>query len=343
MRAVELRRHGAPEVLRVIEAPDPSPGPGQVGVRVEAIGLNYAEVLSRKGLYGWAPPLPYVPGMEACGRIESVGDGVAPERVGEQVVVGAQFGCYAERVVVQAPQALPALPHYSLEENAAFAVNFMTAWVSLMEMARLRPTDRVLVTAAAGGVGTAAVKIAKAFGCTVYGAVGSTAKLTLLQELGVDLAVSYGEPGFADQVRAANGAADGGAPSVDVVLEVVGGEVFHDSMELLAPFGRMVVVGFAGYELRRWNPFSWYRTWRDMPRAGIARLATTSRGLLASHIGYLLKDAARMALLWEDLTAFVVRHEIRPVVGSTFAFDEIAAAHEFMESRRSTGKIVVRV
>ncbi len=331
-------------MLQVSEVPEPTPAPGEVMVGIDAVGINYAEVLSRKGLYGWAPPLPYVVGMEACGRIEKVGDGVDDERVGERVIVGAQAGCYAERVVVPAGQALPALPEFSLEENTAFAVNYMTAWVSLMEMARLRPSDRVLITASAGGVGTAALQIAKAFGCTVYAAAGSESKLPMLRDLGADLAVSYGEPGFADKVRDAVRADDASARAgVDVVLEVVGGRVFHDSFGLLAPFGRIVVAGFAGYELRRWNPLSWWRTWRDMPRAGIGRLATGSRGMLASHIGYLLKDAERMSHLWSELTAFAAEHEIRPVVGATFAFDEIAEAHRLMESRRSVGKIVVRV
>jgi len=313
-------------------------------VEVEAVGINYAEVLSRRGLYGWAPRLPYVIGMEACGLIAEVGAGVEERRVGERVIVGAQSGCYAERIVVPAAQALPVLPGYSLEENAAFAVNYLTAWVSLMEMARLRPTDRVLITAAAGGVGTAAVQLAKAFGCTVYAAAGSEAKLGTLRDLGADLAISYGEPGFADKVRAAVDA-DGttAPPGLDVVLEVVGGHVFRDSLDLLAPFGRVVVAGFASYQLRWWNPLSWWRTWRDAPRADVAGLAVASRGVLACHIGYLLKDAERMSRLWSDLTAFVAEHAIRPVVGATFEFDDIAEAHRLMESRRSTGKIIVRL
>jgi NADPH2:quinone reductase len=119
--------------------------------------------------------------------------------------------------------------------------------------------------------------------------------------------------------------------------------VFHDGMDLLAPFGRMVVAGFAGYELRWWNPLSWWRTWRDMPRADVASLAQASRGVLASHIGYLLKDPGRMARLWNELTAFVGEHGIHPHVGATFAFDDVADAHRLMQSRRSEGKIVLRV
>ncbi len=338
MKAIVLERHGGPGVLRVRDVPEPSPGPGEVRVRVEAIGVNYAEVLSRKGLYGWAPKLPYVPGMEATGTIDAVGPGVAGRRAGERVIVGAQFGAYAERVVVPERQALPALPGYSVEENAAVAVNYLTAWVALMEMARLRPTDRVLVTAAAGGVGTAAVQIATRFGCPVVGLAGSDAKLDTIRALGAVDAVNYRRPGF--QARLGDAA---GPDRFDVVLEVVGGDVFRAVWPVLAPFGRVVVAGFASLALQRWNPLSWLHTWRDLPRAGIQALAPASHGFMATHIGYLLDDPPRLARVWGELRAFIDAHGIRPVVGATFSFSEMPEAHRLMESRGSTGKIVVRI
>jgi NADPH2:quinone reductase len=338
MRAIVLQRHGGPGVLRVRDVLDPVPGAGQVRVRVEAIGVNYAEVLSRKGLYGWAPALPYTPGMEATGTIDALGAGVEGRAIGERVIVGAQYGAYAEKVVVPEQQALPAVAGFSMEENAAFAVNYLTAWVALMEMARLRPTDRVLVTAAAGGVGTAAVQIATRFGCATVGLAGSDAKLDTIRALGAASAVNYRRPGFEARLREAAG--PGG---FDVVLEVVGGEVFRAVWPVLAPFGRVVVAGFASLALQRWNPLSWLRTWRDLPKADIRSLAPASAGLMATHIGYLLDDPPRLARVWGELMAFVAAHDIRPVVGATFSFDQMAEAHRLMESRRSVGKIVVRM
>jgi len=146
VKAIILDRHGGPEVLRVRTVPDPTPGPGEVRVRVEAIGVNFAEVLSRKGRYGWAPPMPYTPGMEATGIIELLGPGVEQRAIGDRVIVGAQHGAYAERIVVPARQALPAIAGYSVEENAAIAVNYLTAWVALMEMARGRVETRLGIT-----------------------------------------------------------------------------------------------------------------------------------------------------------------------------------------------------
>ncbi len=338
VRAIVLDRHGRPDVLRVRTVPDPTPGPGEVRVRVEAIGVNFAEVLSRKGRYGWAPPIPYTPGMEATGTIELLGPGVEQRAIGERVIVGAQYGAYAEKMVVPARQALPAIADYSIEENAAIAVNYLTAWVALIEMARLRPTDRVLVTAAAGGVGTAAIQIATRFGCATVGLAGSDAKLEAIRALGAESAVNYRRADFEERLRAA-----AGRDRFDVVLETVGGEVLRAVWPVLAPFGRVVVAGFASLNLQWWNPLSWLRTWRDLPRADIRTLAPASHGLLATHIGYLLADPPRLARVWDALMAFVGAHGIRPVVGATFAFEDMGEAHRLMESRRSVGKIVVRV
>lgn len=338
MRAIILERHGGPEVLRVREVPDPKPGTGEVRVRVEAIGVNYAEVLSRKGLYGWAPALPYTLGMEATGTVDLLGAGVTQRMIGERVIVGAQHGAYAEQIVVPERQALPAIPGFSTEENAALAVNYLTAWVALMEMARLRPNDRVLVTAAAGGVGTAAIQIATRFGCRTVGLAGSDAKLEAILALGAAEAVNYRRPDFAERLKRM-----AGADGFDVVLEVVGGEIFRAVGPVLAPFGRVVVAGFASLALQRWNPLSWLRTWRDLPKVDIRSLAPGSHGFMGTHIGYLLADPPRLARVWGELMAFVAAHNIRPLVGATFSFDQMAEAHRLMESRQSVGKIVVRI
>ena len=335
MKAIVLERHGPPAVLRVRDVAEPAPNANEVRVRIDAIGVNYAEVLSRKGLYGWAPRLPYTIGMEATGTIEAVG-ACAARTIGERVIVGAQHGAYAEKIVVSERQALPAIPDFSTEENAAFAVNYLTAWVSLMEMARLRATDRVLITAAAGGVGTAAIQIATRFGCSTVGLAGSAAKLDSIRSLGAEAALNYRSPDFHERLEEI-----AGPRRFDVVLEVVGGEVFRAVWPVLAPFGRVVVAGFASLALQKWNPISWLRTWRDLPKADIRTLAPASAGLMGTHIGYLLADPSRLSRVWTELVSFVASHGIRPVVGATFPFSRMADAHALMESRKSVGKIVV--
>jgi len=335
VRAWLLARSGGPDVLRLVDRPAPEPGPGQVVVHVEAIGINYAEVLSRKGLYSWAPKRPYVPGMEAVGTVEATGPGV-PDRRGERVICGMQHGAYAERIALDAGQVLPVIESFSLEENAAYAVNFVTAWVALVEMARVRASDRVGVTAAAGGVGTAAVQIASALGCDVIAMAGSDSKLEAIRTLGASGSVSYGTAGFADRLSSVTG-----PRKLDVVLETVGGTVYRTCLQHLAPFGRIVVAGYAGLDYSIWSPLSWWRAWRDAPRLSVMKAAVASSGMLATHIGYLLRDAERLQGIWSALTDFTRAHGLRPVVGRTFPFDELPEAHRFMESRESVGKLIV--
>ncbi|GMV06343.1 MAG: oxidoreductase [Gemmatimonadota bacterium] len=338
MNAAVLRRHGPPDVLRVTRVPDPTPGPGQVRVRIEAVGLNWAEVLSRKGLYGWAPRLPYVPGMEAAGHVEDVGEGVDPARVGEAVVVGAQHGAYAELVVVRSAQALPSPAGWTVEERAAFPVQWMTAWVSLKEMARVRPGDRVLVSPAGGGVGTAAVQLASRMGCDVVALAGSDAKLERLLPLGATATLNYRAPGWEARL-----AALAGERGVDVALEMVGGDVFRAVRDTLAPFGRVVVAGYAGLDYRWWSPASLWRAWRGIPRMSLDHMLKRSNGILSTHLGYLLGDAHRLERVWRELTAFVAEHGLRPQVGHVLPFEAVADAHRLMESRDSFGKIVLRL
>ena len=338
MKAYVLNKVGSPDVLQVSEIPSPEVRSNQVKVQILSIGLNYAEIQSRKGLYGWAPKRPYIPGMEAFGEVSAVGEDVTGLEIGTPVIVVGQFGCYAEEVVVPQSQILPALENFTPAENAAFAVQFMTAWVGLFEICRVRSTDRVLVQAAGGGVGTAAVQIAKALGCEVFGTASQQDKLDLIKEMGADQAINYQTEDFSRSIRELT---QGGG--VDVCLEVVGGEVFRKSLDLLNPFGRMAVIGFASLNLNKLNPLSWWRTWKDIPRVKIDAMATSSQVVGASHLGYLLKDTDRMMNIWGDLKKFTLEHNLKPVVGHEFIFNEMAKAHELMESRKSHGKIVVNI
>ncbi len=335
MKAIVLRRTGGPHVLRPQQVPDPVPARGEVCVRLHYTGLNYAEILSRKGLYDWAPKRPYILGMEGSGVIERVGEGVSPDRVAERVIVGTQFGCYAERVCVPEARAIPILPQYSMEENAAFAVNYMTAWVALFELGRLQAGEKVLITAAAGGVGSAAVQLTAGLGCEVYGMAGSDAKTELVRQLGARAALNYRQPDSFEQLRRLSG-------GVDAVLETVGGRIYKASRGILNPFGRLIVVGFSCFNLQKWNPISWVRTVRDLPLVNLHKLALASTGVMATHLGYLLNDPERLRAIFEALRAFVTEKGIRPLVGKVFPFERAAEAHAFIEARRSTGKVLLR-
>ena len=338
MKAYLLRRHGKPTVLQPTDVPVPDLTHEQVRVKIECIGLNYAEIMARKGFYGWAPQMPYTLGMEAYGTIEAIGDSVSARAIGDRVIIGTQYGCYAEKFVGHWQATAPAIKQFTPEENAAFFVNFSTAWVGLFEMAKLRAGESVLIQAAGGGVGTAAVQMAKALGCTVYGTVSNLEKEKLLQNLGIDHAINYLDDVFEDLVKKLT---DG--QGVDVVQEMVGGDVFKKSVRVLKPLGRIIVMGYASMNLKKWNPFSWYKTWQGIPKADLMDMSKRVYSMMAFHLGYLLKDEVIMDRVLQGLYEFVIKHNLRPVVGQTFSFDEIPKAHELMESRKSMGKIVITV
>ena len=212
MRAVVITKHGDPSVLQVQQRPDPPPpGPGQLRVAVRAAGVNFADLLARVGMYPDAPKLPAVVGYEVAGTVEAVGDGVDPNRVGERVLAGTRFGGYAEIVNVAANDSVALPDALSFEQGAAVPVNYATAWAALHGYGSLRAGERVLVHAAAGGVGIAAIQFAKAAGAVVHG-TASPGKHGKLAELGVDRAIDYRREGWWQ-----------GLDPYDMVLDALGG------------------------------------------------------------------------------------------------------------------------
>ena len=336
MKAVNLTRTGKPSVLTVTDLPEPLPKKGEVRVNLEYAGINFAEILSRKGLYGWAPKRPYILGMEGSGTIDKTGEGVDATLVGKKVVVGAQYGCYSQKICVPASQAVPALDHLSMEENAALLVNYATAWVSLMELGRLQKGERVLITAAAGGVGTAAIQLATAMECKVYGLAGSDEKIKLIKSLGAQGGFNYRDAAWHQAMRNTVG-------KTDLVLEMVGGDVYKRCYESLDYFGRIVVVGYASLDIKLWNPMSWWRAWRGIPRMDIMDAAERSVAVMSSHLGYLLPDQVKMQEIVGRMYAFISGKNIKPVIGEIFTLENVQQAHVLVESRRSTGKVLLKI
>ncbi|MBR10406.1 MAG: hypothetical protein CMP48_22315 [Rickettsiales bacterium] len=336
MKAYLFKSPGGIDKLQLSEVNRPEVGPKEVLIRVKAIGINYAEVLSRKGQYSWAPPRPYVPGMEAAGEIVEIGSNVQGLNIGDRVIMGAQFGAYAEYMKSKAHLVYPIPEDWSWQEAAALLVNYITAWVALFKLGKTQPGDRVLIQAAAGGVGTAAVQLASKAGARVAGTASKPNKLGLIRQLGAELAINYQEDDFEKVVRQEWSA-------IDVCLEVVGGEVFKKSKALLAPFGRLVVTGYASIPLKKWKPWTWWPAWRDAPKAGVMEMAVGSFSLAATHIGYLTDNAEITQTIWKELLGFVLKHEIKPVIGKEYPFEQLSQVHAFMESRKSVGKVVVNM
>src|SRR5690349_7352890 len=231
MRAVVITQHGDPSVLQVQERPDPQPGAGQVRIDVKASGINFADVMARQGLYEDAPDTPCVVGYEVAGVIDAVGEGVEAPAVGDRVFAPIQFGGYASSVVVPATDAVPLPESLSFAQGAAIPVNYATAWAGLVQYGGLEAGQRVLIHAAAGGVGIAATQIAKRRGAYILG-TASPRKHEAIRGFGVDEAIDYRRKGWEKAV----------AP-VDVIMDALGGRSFRRSYNLLKPGGRLVAFG----------------------------------------------------------------------------------------------------
>jgi NADPH:quinone reductase len=301
LRAAFLNEVDGPFDLR--EAPDPEPREGQAVVRVRAAGINFLDILIRRGRYPQMPELPYVPGAEIAGELED----------GTRVMALLTSGGYAERAVV-ARQALVPLPgEASFAEGAAFLLTFLTAYIPLTRQLRLPENATVLVHAGAGGVGTATIQVARALGARVLAAAGSPEKLELCRELGAEEAFVYDD--LPDDLR------------VDVVVDPVGGALFEAAVARLRPLGQLVAIGYAG------------GLW---PELQPAQLVGRSVGVQGVYLGRLLRHAPDVvAAATRELLELWQKGSLRPVVGAEFPLDRVEQAHELVESRRSVGKVVL--
>ena len=321
MQAVVLQALGGPEQLVLSQCPDPTPGTGEVLVRVRAAGLNFADVMTRQGRYLRQPRLPAIPGFEIAGEVLAIGPEVTGLRPGQRVMGTARSGAYAELAVAPAAMLRLIPDHLSFEAAAAVPVVFLTAYHALITYGRLSAGERVLIHAAGGGVGTVAVQWARALGATVYATASSQAKLDRVRSLGADVGINYAETDFAAAVREHTG-----GEGIDLVLESVGGQVFTDSLNLLRPLGRLVVVGRAGGAA---SPVD--------PALLLARNLTIS-GLF---LGALRQNTPQAAGAWGATLEVLLSRQVRPVIGHVLPLAQIQEAHRLLESRESFGKIIV--
>lgn len=319
MRQVQIDEFGPPEVLHLVEAPDRLPGPGQVLVRTAVAGITFVETQVRAGRPPWpggGPKLPVVLGNGVAGAIVAVGEGVDAALLGQRVITSTGgFGGYADHVVVNA--ADPVWIPDSLEAGQAVALlaDGRTA-LALIRAAQLRPGDRVLVTAAAGGVGSLLVQLAHSAGVKqVVAAAGSEHKLALARELGADVVVEYGMAGWTDRVRAAAG-------GIDVLFDGVGGRLGQEALSLVQPGGRLLRYGAAS------------GSFTDVTY--IAALGVT---VVAGNS--LIRSPEDNRGLVERAVAEAAAGRLRPVVGQTFALSQAASAHAAIEARATIGKTVL--
>jgi len=318
MRSVRVREFGPPSVLRVEETPDPTPRQGEVLVRVEAAGVNPVEAYQRAGTYPRAPSLPWTPGSDAGGGVVAVGPGVARFKPGDRVYTsGSATGTYAERCVCRETQVHPLPARLSSAQGAAIGVPFATAWRALFQKAKARAGETVVVHGATGGVGTAAVQLARRQGCVVVATGGSPRGRTLLAELGADHVVDHSSSGHFDEISKIT---SGRGP--DVIVEMLADRNLDQDLGVVAMRGRVVVVGSRG-------------TTTIDPRK------TMSRDVAVLGMSLFNATDEELAEIHDGLAKVFERGECAPVVSAQFPLDRASEAHEAVMRPGAAGKIVL--
>lgn len=340
MKAIPIHRPSASEGLRVEDWPEPASAAGQVLIDVKAFGLNFADIIARKGQYNDAPRFPFVPGYEVAGIIREVGAGVTGFSPGDEVLGLTLFNGYAERAVADARAVVKKPAGMGFADAASIPVNFLTAYHALFETGTLRPGSNVLIHAGAGGVGLAAIQLARNAGCTLYATAGSEKKLALLADFGVHHPINYQTHDFEREVLRI-----GGGARIDVVLDSVGGSYFKKDLNLLRSHGRVVAYGAAAFSERNLLKLP-----ALLPQV-ISMLTLSMIDLMLHSKGFYGVNMLRVAKENPDLLQYELQEimkqfaakKLRTVVSRQMSWRQIGEAHEALENRSSTGKIVLMV
>jgi len=338
LRQVWIERFGPPEVLRLREAADPLPGPRHVRVRVEAIGVNFADVMGRLGLYPDLPKKPVVPGYEIAGKVDAVGAEVEPDWIGRDILALTRFGGYADTVCVPEIQLATRPADMSAPQGAALPVNYLTAWQLIEVMGGLRAGQTVLIHSAGGGVGIAALQLAKRIGALAIG-TASTAKHDALKRLGLDHAIDPYREDFEKAVRDYTR-----GRGVDLVLDAVGGPSFRKSYRALSPTGRLAMFGLSAAatgKRRNWLRVLWAAArmpWFDFTPA---RLIDQNKGVFGVNLAHLWDEIERVNGWLDALLGCWNRREIAPLISESFPLERAAEAHHYIQDRKNVGKVVL--
>lgn len=317
MKAIQITRLDGPEAVELVEIDEPVAGEGQVLIAVKASGVSFPEVLQTRGQYQMKPPVPFTPGSEVAGDVIAAAESTG-FKPGDRVVGFTLLGGFAEKAVAQADMVFPLPDSVSYEQGAAVPLNYLTAYFALVERGQLAEGESVLVHGAAGGVGTAAIQIAKAFGAGRIIAVTSTPeKGAVAMEAGAGEFVLV--EGFKDSVKASGG--------VDVVVDPVGGDRFTDSLRCLKDDGRLLVIGFTAGEI---------------PTVQVNRLLLNNLSVVGVGWGaYALKRPGFIAGEWAAILPHLESGALNPVIGETFALADAGKALASIDERKATGKVLL--
>lgn len=336
MRRVVITRHGPPEVLRLEPLVLPDPRGHQVRIRVHFAGVNFSEVMARMGLYPGAPNPPAGVGSEVSGVVDAVGETVTRFQVGDRVMGFCRFGAYATHVLTEEEMVIPLPQPFGFEEGAAFPIVYTTAQMMLFDLGNLRAGQTVLIHGAGGGVGIAAIQLAKAAGALTIG-TASAWKHARLKELGLDHAIDYRTERPAQRTLEFTG-----GRGVDIALDPLGARSWQESYSVLAPLGKLIIFGDQAMVggLRR-NPLSALREYFRAHRPHPLSMMSANRSVMGFHLGRLEQARPRVTAAVEQLIRLAERGTIHPIIDSVIPCTDAPAAHRRMQERKNLGKILI--
>lgn len=323
MKAICARQWCEPKDLELVEVERPKPKKGDVLIKVGAAALNFPDILMIQGKYQVKPPLPFTPGMEVAGTVEEVGEGVTGLKVGDRVMAQTGMGGFAEYAVAPAVGARRMPENMTDEEGAGFWLVYSTSHFGLAYRAQMKRGESVLVHSAAGGVGMAAVQIARALGASkVIGTVGSDEKLQVIRDLGVDVAINYEKEDWVEIVKK-----ETGGKGADIIYDPVGGKIGELSTKCIAFEGRLLIIGFTSGE------FSNFKS---------NHILIKNYSIVGLHWGnYRIFNPGLMDESWRELAAMFEKGAVKPLISARYRMEQVAEAMEHLASRKAVGKIVL--
>lgn len=323
MKVVKFEEYGGPEVLQYIDSEKPKPKGHEVLIEVKAAGVNYADTARREGKYVVPTELPYIPGSEVAGVVIETGAGVTRFKSGDRVVALIESSGYAEYAAIPEQVLTPVPEGVSFEEAVALPLQGLSAYHILKTMGRLEPGETVLIHAAAGGVGTIAVQLAKLFGAGKIIATASTEeKLFHAEKMGATHLVNYSEDGWVGRIKditEGNG--------VDLALEMVGGSVFNDTLKTLAPFRRLVIFGAASGEQATFAP---------------GQLMKRNQSVIGFFLPQIMRKPELFQKSFQELLGYMDSGQLKLTIGGTYPLEQAADVHELLQSRKTIGKLVLK-
>ncbi|MBE2220433.1 MAG: zinc-binding dehydrogenase [Anaerolineae bacterium] len=337
MKQVWISKVGDPEVLQVRENPDPVPKNGEVRIRVQASGVNFVDLLGRMGMYPDAPTIPYVPGYEVAGVVDAIAQGAADVKEGDAAFAITRFGGYSDVVCVPHNQVYKRLDWMPVNDGAAIPLSYLTAYQMLVVMGSLRPGDKVLIHAAAGGVGLAALDICRIIGAETYG-TASPSKHDFLQKRGLDHPIDYRNYDYERVVMELTR-----GKGVDIVLDSLGGKHWQKNYRLLMPTGRLIYFGASSIAARsRRSRWEMAKTLLYLPFHTPRQLMKDNKAVLGVNLGHMWDQAYRMREWMAQIVAWYDEALFRPYVDKVYKFEEAAAAHRYIQERKNVGKVLLK-